>query len=153
MKRVLVTLGGFLLLAVIIRFGIGAVQQNVGEEAANEILGKNPKLVEARLKSAARQLNHGLPRPVSGITTLTKVESSSLTLTFFYVIDPPFGEIDPDEFHDQMTTQFVNSLCTEKKVIFNLKNGVTYSYNYEDKEGSVIDIIDFTIDDCEGLEG
>jgi hypothetical protein len=82
------------------------------------------------------------------MTTLTKVESSGLTLTFFYVVDPPFGKIDEDTFHKQMTKQFTDNLCYEKKVLLDLQNGATYSYNYEDKNGSVIDMLDFNLYNC-----
>jgi len=105
-------------------------------------------VVEAGLKITARQLSYGLPRPVSDMTTLAKVESSGLTLMFFYVVDPPFGKIDEDTFHKQMTKQFTDKLCYEEKVLLNLQNGVTYSYNYEDKNDSVIDMLDFNIYNC-----
>ena len=148
MKRVLGTLGGFLLLALVIQFAIGTGKQTGGEDAARHLGEKNLKMVEAGLKITARQLSYGLPRPVSDMTTLTKVESSGLTLTFFYVVDPPFGKIDEDTFHKQMTKQFTDNLCYEKKVLLDLQNGATYSYNYEDKNGSVIDMLDFNLYNC-----
>ena len=148
MKRALITLGGFLLLALVIRFALGTGKQTGGEDAARHFGGGILEVVEAGLKNTARQLSYGLPRPVSGMTTLTKVESSGLTLTFFYVVDPPFGKIDEDTFHEQVTKKITDNLCYEKKVLLDLQNGATYSYNYEDKNGSVIDMLDFNLYNC-----
>ncbi|MBT3367482.1 MAG: hypothetical protein HN472_01715 [Nitrospina sp.] len=148
------TLKMILLIAVL--FPLSAIVGcNSNTEKAKSISGtKNQEVIKKALKLLASRMRSTLPRRINVMTTMVDVQSSELTLTYFYIIeDPPLGEIDEDEFYERMVEQLTEGLCTEEKVLSNLKNGVTYSYNYQDNDGSLIAEMDFTIEDCEDIDG
>lgn len=143
----------FLLVLILSFLSISMVGCNSSTENAKSIsLEKNPEVIKKALKLLASRMKSTLPRRINGMTTMVDVQSSELTLTYFYIIeDPPMGKIDEDKFYEQMAGQLTESLCNEEKVLSNLKNGVTYSYNYQDNDESLIAEMDFTIADCEDI--
>ena len=78
---------------------LGVAGCNSSTEETESVSGiNNPQMDAKILQAVARRMKSTLPQRLDEMTTMVDVESSDLTLTFFYVIDDlPFGKIDEDD--------------------------------------------------------
>jgi len=111
--------------------------------------GNKSDAVKKRLRKFAEGGSKALPEKINEVTTLIKFESSGLTLTLLFVLDAVIvRKIDRDNLRKRLMRQIPNVLCNEKENRVFLENGVTYSYNYQDKNGLLIFVLNFNIDNC-----
>jgi len=129
-------------------FKIGFLKSNVAEEIRKNLPKYIVDMYENEFQKDAEEIRKTLPIQIDDITTLTNVESSGLTLTYFSVLDKPIKEIEKETFHKQMTSRLTHNLCITENVLFDFNIGATYIYNYQDKNGLLIDILEININNC-----
>ena len=128
----------------------GGIGTEFGKEVSNKYISKKQsETIETSLKKEVVKIHKTLPKKIDDVTTYTKVDSSGSKIMYFFVIDKNIKDLDKEIFHNQISEQLSHDLCSKKDVIYLFEKGVTFAYHYEDKKGSLIDILEFNINTCD----
>ncbi|MGZ3158421.1 MAG: hypothetical protein ACXU7D_05400 [Burkholderiaceae bacterium] len=133
--------------AIGLSLGIGNV---FGQLATQSGAQASTDSVDDVLRRLSVQLNQKMPVSVDPNTLLEKVSAEPgrhFTYHYKFFADPSANNV-PIDFSKEIKPQLKSQLCSSTENRKFLKNGVTVSYQYQDKGGRDIGGAEFTPSDC-----
>jgi hypothetical protein len=135
------------LLAVVFAKGVGKI---VGKSAVdNYNQGKIDGQIEKKLLETSKQINVQLPIMVDKETRLDSTICLGKQLHYKYtMVNYSESTTDKVAFKNDITALLAKNQCNNDNMLKLLKMGVEYYYNYSDKNGVLIAIINISKKNC-----
>lgn len=133
--------------------GIGAIFAALIGGAVGNAVGKSTgqrMTVDEALVQVADQTNKQLPMSVDSDTRWdSTMGGPGRRFGYHYtIVTARASEIDAPEFHRAMSSHLRNGVCTNPDMKVFLKNGVTISYSYRDRDSRHITRVEISPRDC-----
>ncbi len=106
--------------------------------------------INTRLRQTSEALNRQLPEMVDDEKILEATSGFNKQFSYYFtLVDYSIDEIDIDAFRSQLRPRHINDVCSSDNLEPFLKEGVTISYVYADKERNEFTTISVSPGDCE----
>jgi hypothetical protein len=117
--------------------------------AIGENNGKLDAAIEEKLLETTKQINSQLPIMTDQETRLDTVMCFGKQMHYKYtMINASENELDKEAFLKNIKISLIKNHCRNENPVQMLKMGVTYYYNYFDKNGVLIGAINISKQDC-----
>jgi hypothetical protein len=146
MKAIWKVLGAALGIFILINVagGIGKWAGKPARENARD------STINSSLMNAASELNKKAPMMVDTGTRLDSAIGMNKQLKYNYTaINTLAEDIDVAQFNSTMQTTITNKVCTSKEMEMFMKNGVSVTYAYNDKNGKQLAVITVEQSQCQ----
>ena len=108
--------------------------------------------LDAQLREAANLLNQRLPMTVDAETRLDSSVAANRQFIYKYtLVNVTADMLTPSELKAAMEETVINRVCTEQGMQVLVKQGVTVSYAYADKNGKEIAVLSVAPSQCVGV--
>lgn len=151
MKTVMKILGGLAVVAVLVfSNGIGQLAGRFFGDSFGA--GAREGKLDAQLRDAANLLNQRLPMQVDAETRLDSSVGADRRFIYKYtLVNVTADMLTPAELKAAMEETLINRVCTEQGMQVFVKQGVTVSYAYADKNGKEIAVLSVAPGQCAGV--
>lgn len=123
--------------------GVGSLFTQLATQSGTQGSGSS---VDDVLRQLTAEINTKMPMNVDGSTRLDKVSTEpGRRFIYHYTVIADSKTID---FKQALKPQLKNQLCSSAEAQKFLKNGVSVSYQYQDKDGRELGGAEFTPSDC-----
>lgn len=110
--------------------------------------------LDAKLREAANTLNQRLPMQVDAETRLDSSVAADRQFIYKYtLVNITADMLSSSELKAAMEETVINRVCTEQGMQVFVKQGVTVSYAYADKNGKEIAVLSVAPSQCAGVSG
>ncbi len=147
--KTLGTVAGIIGLLIVIAFA-GSIGKIIGKSTVkNYEQGKADGAIEEILIETTKKINSQLPIMVDQETRLDMTICYGKQMHYKYtMVNCAENELDKEAFQNEMATVLVKNQCNNENMVKMLKMGITYYYNYFDKDGILIATIKISKKNC-----
>ena len=140
---------GIIGLLLVIAFA-GSIGKIIGKSTVkNYEQGKADAAIEEILTETSKKINSQLPIMVDQETRLDTTICYGTQMYYKYtMVNYSKNDLDTEAFQNEMTTMLAKNQCNNENMVKMLRMGVTYYYNYFDKNGILIATINISKKNC-----